>query len=227
MESLPDDVVLFTLSYISPSDLQAAAWVATQFLGLAGHGLLWRRAALSRWRNKQMDTAGPLLDTLRREKRPWREIYREMNVDGERAVLSEEELCRLTWSFIDGREHCDFRRDGSLMMELSGEFSWSMEEDSDGVRYIQIANFPPHYIERTANWGWVIKNKFIYIISIAGRGGGGGGGGTGGGAGGGAGVTIVAAGKAAGAGGVDEEDECLRSAYLCAVREAGSVAQPL
>ena len=47
-------------------------------------------------------------------------------------------------------------------MQHHGEMPWSINPNGT----IQISHFPEHFVERLPSWGWVIKNQFIFIISI-------------------------------------------------------------
>ena len=40
---------------------------------------------------------------------------------------------------------------------------WSIDEEGQLI----VAHFPPHTVERLPNWGWVMKNQFIFIIEAA------------------------------------------------------------
>jgi len=122
-----------------------------------------------------MTTAQPLAERLIAEGEPWRSIYWAVEADGSRCAITKDEIVRLSWAFSDAVQLCDFRADGTLHMTGVGGPSglpWSIDERTHGASEVRnnqliVAHFPPHTVERLPNWGWVMKNQFIFIIEAA------------------------------------------------------------
>ena len=168
MSDLPNGVCYLIEWFASIRDLEALRLVSPKWRHLAEHDALWQSAATKRWgeSGRRMTTAQPLAERLIAEGEPWRSIYWAVEADGSRCAITKDEIVRLSWAFSDAVQLCDFRADGTLHMTGVGGPSglpWSIDEEGQLI----VAHFPPHTVERLPNWGWVMKNQFIFIIEAA------------------------------------------------------------
>ena len=169
--ALPDEMCMCVILHLSLHETETIRAVSHRFLKLATTPLPYQAMAARRWAQKDMTTARPLVEALLKKERDgsitWRDIFWAVESDGARARITEEELVRLRWVFSDGRQTCDFRIDSAsgrrtLVMQLHGEMPWSINSNHT----VQISRFPEHVVERLQSWGWVIKNQYIFMISI-------------------------------------------------------------
>ena len=160
---LPNGVCYLIEWFASIRDLEALRLVSPKWRHLAEHDALWQSAATKRWgeSGRRMTTAQPLAERLIAEGEPWRSIYWAVEADGSRCAITKDEIVRLSWAFSDAVQLCDFRADGILHM-TNIRATWSIDEGQ-----LIVAHFPPHTVERLPNWGWVMKNQFIFIIEAA------------------------------------------------------------
>ena len=164
LAAVPDGVALLVAWYLPVPSLEALRLASVRWVRLATHDALWDAAATLRWEGKQLETAAPLIAAQASS----RDVYWSVEEDGKRCLITDDDVARLRWAFSDGSQLCDFGRDHRLRMSsgMGGAdgFQWSIDEES---RAVMIANFPAHEVKRLENWGWVMKNEFIFIISVA------------------------------------------------------------
>ena len=171
LADVPDEVCLACVIFALPLHaLESLRAVNRRWRALGSSSLPWQRLAATRWRGKSMASCCPLVTRLQAEGAPWRDVFWAVERDGARQTITEQELCRLRWGFSDRRQECDFTMregpDGTIVrrlrMPLHGEMDWSFNPNGT----LQISHFPEHVVERLDNWGWVIKNQFIFILSL-------------------------------------------------------------
>ena len=178
--NLNDDVCYLTLTFCSLHELELMRGVSIRWRSLSSSNILWERLSKLLTLGKQPSVVGPLLKQLKERCKNngnsktydtyWREIYWALDADSVRTHLTEEEIVRLTWAFSDGQRLCHFNADKTLDMEGYPKMTWSIKEYNNGARSaVMIHTFPEHIVERLANWGFVMKNRFIYMITVDGH----------------------------------------------------------
>ena len=187
--NLNDDVCYLTLTFCSLHELELMRGVSIRWRSLSSSNILWERLSKLLTLGKQTSVVNPLLKHLKERcknndnSKPydtyWREIYWALDADSVRTRLTEEEIVRLNWAFSDGQRLCHFNADKTLDMEGYPKMTWSIKDHNNGGRSaVMIHTFPEHIVERLANWGFVMKNRFIYMITVDGADGSGGSGGS-------------------------------------------------
>ena len=213
---LPDEMCLAIVFCLELHEAETMRIVSRRFA--RDNPLCYQRLAASRWRGKHMSTVRPLLrrllDDVEAGVKTWREVFWRVESDGARDRITEDELVRLRWAFSDGAQTCDFRKDPAtgertLHMQFHGEMPWSINDN----HAIQISRFPEHIVERLPNWGWVIKNQFIFILSIEENSADG--------------DHALRCSEEARSPGQGESQRAINEAFLRAAREAGRAAAPL
>ena len=164
---IPDAVGIHLLTYLSLHELERMRGVSIRWMNLADHDLLWKRLVSLLVVDKQPSVVSSMLLSHMTQKKKdtnmsWRRVYWQLDADGVRTNITEEEICRLHWAFSDGERLCDFQPNHTLKMEGFGKLVWRLNVKNAVV----INDFPDHIVERLPNWGWVMKNAHIYILTV-------------------------------------------------------------
>ena len=142
--------------------------VSQRWRFLSSHKVIWKRLTQLLTLGKQQSIVQPLMQTLKTSSSSnnsinWRDVYWNLTVDGKRSRITEAELVSLSWAFSDGERTVSFQSNNTLKMEGYPEMIWSINPENGAVI---IHNFPEHQVERLTNFGWVLKNQFIFILTI-------------------------------------------------------------
>ena len=222
--SFPDELCLSVTFHLQLHEVETLRAVSRRFAQDRPLCFRYQQLAATRWRDKHKTTMRPLLTRLLQAERAgrmtWRDIFWRIESDGARDEITEDEVVRLRWVFSDGTQTCDFRKDAitgekTLHMQHHGVMPWRINDNAT----IQISRFPEHVVERLPSWGWVIKNQFIFIISIEGEAHGGGGGADS--------SAALSSPHAQNHAASEMTPSQINAAFLAAARRAGTAAAPL
>jgi hypothetical protein len=97
----------------------------------------------------------------------WKASYAAAELDARRCELTMDELTAYPWRFQFKQQ-----RDMSMVSRFTKDFRYhSLDHNFDwrfyGQEYVQVAQFPPLRISRTADdWGWQLENHWV-IFTLA------------------------------------------------------------
>jgi hypothetical protein len=167
MEKVPDGLGIYLLTFLSLHELEYMRSISNRWTHLSDHDVLWKRMVDLLLVDKQKSIANSMLMNVKKKYNTWRQIYWQLDKDGVRQIITEEEIVQFQWAFSDGERLCNFHENHALKMEGFGKLVWNLKVGKDNKSCAVVINdFPDHIVCRKPNWSWVMKNQYIYIITV-------------------------------------------------------------
>ena len=163
------DLWQHALSFLSEIDLCSAALVSREFYRWATEDRLWEPRCHRQWEGKQ--GRKELFFQSKPGGLSWKQRYAWAAYDGQRQIISREEICYYSWRLIyNGCESKlglrKFMEDGTYHSPYAGLCEWTLSDHNRRLVFMGMS-LP---IERDLEtWGWVIgKGSATAYFSVSG-----------------------------------------------------------
>jgi tetratricopeptide (TPR) repeat protein len=166
---LPLEVLDVIARFLDATSLIKCESVCTKLRNVVLQEHLWKNLCRVRWVGKQQSPYTTVFkqNEISRNKH-WKMYYWDAEKDAKRTQITEEELVNTKWDFNSTFSHgvevfpkFHSNHTYSSLMTQPG-LKWRL---LDGGKKVQVHEFPPLVVSRTANWGWQLLNAHVIFLS--------------------------------------------------------------